>query len=155
MVWERQCIEDISTKDDRLTQLINFKGVYRTALAKPGLLIMHKGDQSTRIFIKYKFTKSCVPSLSLCPLSPCFPKRQWIEFCSRTPYLAAAVHTSQDSLKTRPADGFSAAPVSRDTGEDSSHRGVRGRHYQPRLLLPQLRQDTWPGEDMEDCPGQD
>ena len=41
-VWELWCSEDISTKDDPLNELINelmnYKGVCRTAPATPGLL---------------------------------------------------------------------------------------------------------------------
>ena len=40
MVWEWGCLEDIFIKDDSVTQLINDKGVCRTALAKQGLLEM-------------------------------------------------------------------------------------------------------------------
>ena len=36
--WVGQCFEDISTKDDWLTKLMNDKVVCRTAPASPGLL---------------------------------------------------------------------------------------------------------------------
>ena len=35
-----QCLANISTKDDLINQLMNDKGVYRTTLASPGLLII-------------------------------------------------------------------------------------------------------------------
>ena len=43
-VWDKQCIEDSKQKDHWLNQWmygwINYKGVYRTATASPGLLII-------------------------------------------------------------------------------------------------------------------
>ena len=38
MVWEWRCYEDISTKDDLLTESMSNEGVRRTAPATPGLL---------------------------------------------------------------------------------------------------------------------
>ena len=38
MVWDLQCLEDSERKDNLMNKLINYKGVYRTAMAKPGLL---------------------------------------------------------------------------------------------------------------------
>ena len=43
-VWERQCLEDSERKNQRINQSINqsmnYEGVYRTASATPGLLII-------------------------------------------------------------------------------------------------------------------
>ena len=39
-VWYRQCVEDSELKDDSINPLLNDKGVYRTAPATPGLLII-------------------------------------------------------------------------------------------------------------------
>ena len=38
MVWERQCLEGFEQKDHLLNEWMNYKGVYRTALATMGLL---------------------------------------------------------------------------------------------------------------------
>ena len=38
MIWDRHCFEDLVQKDPQLNQLINYKGVGRTAPATPGLL---------------------------------------------------------------------------------------------------------------------
>ena len=40
MVWDIQCLEDIFTKDDSVSDLIYGKGVCRTVPATPGLLII-------------------------------------------------------------------------------------------------------------------
>ena len=38
MVWDLWYIEDLEEKDESISELINYKGVCRTALATPGLL---------------------------------------------------------------------------------------------------------------------
>ena len=40
-VWNRQCHEDCERKDDLMNESMNYKGVCRTAMAKPGLLITY------------------------------------------------------------------------------------------------------------------
>ena len=44
MVWVRQCLEDSEQMDhsinERMNELINDEGVYRTAPATPGLLLI-------------------------------------------------------------------------------------------------------------------
>ena len=37
-LWERKNFEDIFTKDESVTDLINYKGVFRTAPATPVIL---------------------------------------------------------------------------------------------------------------------
>ena len=46
LLWYRQCLEDSEQKDDSTNYSIDecmYKGVYRTAPATPGLLIIEEG----------------------------------------------------------------------------------------------------------------
>ena len=52
--WHRQCLEDILTKHDQLNEWINYEGGYRTALAKPGLLISKKKKEKSHSFMVLK-----------------------------------------------------------------------------------------------------
>ena len=64
-VWNKQCLEDYEQKDDQLSQWINqwinHKGVCRTALATPGLLIsfhakfLKPQEHSLAVIIRFFF----------------------------------------------------------------------------------------------------
>ena len=56
-VWEWRFVEDILTSHDYLNELINDEGVYRTALATLGLLIIYETNKTVT---KYSGIKSFV-----------------------------------------------------------------------------------------------
>ena len=47
-VWYRQCVEDISTKDELFKEIMNNKGLCGTAPAKLGLLTTRSSGSDTR-----------------------------------------------------------------------------------------------------------
>ena len=53
-VWDRQCLKDSERKDDLINQsmneIINEEGVYRTAPATPGLLIILLNPKNNKFF---------------------------------------------------------------------------------------------------------
>ena len=52
-VWERQYFEDISTKDDLVTELINHTAICRKAPATPGLSITPHLTYNVEFIIRY------------------------------------------------------------------------------------------------------
>ena len=63
-VWDRQCFEDTFTKDQSVTQLINYKGFCRTVPATPGLLTISSDNDGISNVTDFSLYLIIRPSLS-------------------------------------------------------------------------------------------